>query len=173
FIYDIFYADLKQFYQSNSIEYSALNNNISAGFNGSMFEGYVNLNLTDKNKLNSYSPGVFIKSDFAYKNKTLFKNKLNLKAGFNAKFVSEMPGYNYNQETGQFFYSNYNVDYSVLDQFMIDLYLGARIGKANINLTLANVLNSLFYDTQLYPYDDRGGFLRSVSRLTIVWDFWN
>jgi hypothetical protein len=171
--YGIFYADLKQFYQSNSFGYSALNNNISTGFNCNMFEGYVNLNLTDKDKLNAYSPGVFIKSDFAYKNSTLFKNKLNLKTGFNVKFVSEMSQYTYSQETGQFYYSSYNVNYTVLDQFMVDLYVGARIGKANINLTLANLFNSLFYDTQLYPYDNRGGFLRSISRFSITWDFWN
>jgi len=174
FGYDIFFADVKQFYHSNSFEYSVLNNNIAAGFNGSMFEGYLNLNLVDKEKQSTtYSPKVFIKSDFAYKNNKLFKNKLNLKTGFNVKFISEMPDYSYNQKSGQIYYENAKVDYTVLDQFMLDVYIGARIGKANINLTLANLFNSLFYDTQLYPYDDRGGFLRSVSRLTIVWDFWN
>jgi hypothetical protein len=138
-----------------------------------MFEGYLNLNLTDKDKLNATSPGVFIKADLAYKNKTLFNNKLNLKTGFNVKYISEMPEYSYDQRTGNFYYGNAGYNYTVLDQFMLDVYVGVRIGKANINLTLANLLNSLFYDTQLYPYDDLGGFLRSVSRLTIVWDFWN
>ena len=67
----------------------------------------------------------------------------------------------------------FNSNNASFDNFDVDLYFGARIGKANINFTLANILNSLFYNTSIYPYDERNGFLRTISRFTITWDFLN
>ncbi len=53
----------------------------------------------------------------------------------------------------------------------MDFYIGARIGTADINLTVANIFDNLNYTTAIYPYDARGGFLNTISRFSIVWDF--
>ncbi len=117
-------------------------------------------------------PELYFKSDISYHD-FLFKNKLNLRTGFNIKYMSSLSalyyyprynviGYQY-PGSGSYKGSNFNVDF----------YVGARIGKANINLTFANLFNTLFYDSYLYPWDERGGFLKSLSRFTITWDFWN
>ena len=115
-------------------------------------------------------PQNYIKSDIAYKN-VLFRGKLKLKTGFNIKYYN-IKNITFQQQTW------YGWDYSYIpfpqqNQFIADFYVGARIGRANINLTIANIFNSLVYNTYLFPLDDRGGFLNSISRFTIVWDFIN
>lgn len=115
-------------------------------------------------------PQNYVKSDIAYKN-ILFRGKLKLKTGFNIKY------YNIKNTTYQY-QTWYGWDYTRIpfsqqNQFIADFYVGARIGRANINLTVANIFNSLVYNTYLFPLDDRGGFLNSISRFTIVWDFIN
>ncbi len=117
-------------------------------------------------------PELYFKSDISYHD-FLFKNKLNLRTGFNIKYTSSL--------SAVYYYPRYNViGYKYAggssykgSNFNVDFYVGARIGKANINLTFANLFNTLFYDAYLYPWDERGGFLKSLSRFTITWDFWN
>ena len=115
-------------------------------------------------------PVNYVKSDLAFKD-ILFRGKLKLKTGFNIKYYN----INYITYQQQLLYSSNFTDNSFpqTSQFIADFYVGARIGKANINLTLANIFNSLVYNTYVYPLDDRGGFLNAISRFTIVWDFIN
>lgn len=105
----------------------------------------------------------YFRGNIFYENK-FFNNNLDLKTGFIVKqyhnlFFSTV-GYDSNDDFTR-------------DVFNLDFYIGARIGSANINFTLANLFNRINYDTYLYPYDDRGGFANVVSRFTIVWDFLN
>ena len=149
------------------------------GVNGKHYGANTNLSLISKYADISVSynysnermfPQNYIKSDIAYKN-ILFRGKLKLKTGFNIKY------YNIKYITNQY-QSWYGWGYTFptfpqQNQFIADFYVGARIGRANINLTVANIFNSLVYNTYLFPLDDRGGFLNSISRFTIVWDFIN
>lgn len=120
----------------------------------------------------------FSKNDFSYREK-LFLNKLDLKLGMNFKFVSNSRYYNsrYLQFVDDRFYSGGSVSSTYYqsnnNKFIADAYIGARIGRANINFTLANIFNNFYYDTFMFPADDRGGFINAVSRFTIVWDFIN
>lgn len=115
-------------------------------------------------------PVNYIKSDLAYKN-ILFSGKLKLKTGFDIKYFNITNITNQYQTWYSTQYSNQS--FPLKNQFTADFYIGARIGKANINLTIANIFNSLVYNAYLFPLDDRGGFLNCISRFTIVWDFIN
>jgi len=170
FSYDELTISYLNYYSNLFSEYSLLNSNISIGYNSKHIAIVCNLNsFSNDNYSIKTIPPVYISSDIAYKN-VLFKNKLTLKTGFNIKYVSEKPNIGYNQFSNVI--ENVN-NYSAFDYFDADFYVGARIGKANINITLANIFNNLYYNTALYPIDDRGGLLRSISRFTITWDFWN
>lgn len=107
--------------------------------------------------------------DLSYRN-FLFKKKLNLHSGFRGSYVRRRDSdLIYDQRKNEFAsgeVASYNKD-----EFNLDFYVGARIGRANVNLTLANILNSFTYGAYLYPSDNRGGFINSISRFTIVWDF--
>lgn len=139
----------------------------------------INLNVDSKyflgNVIGSYSqdplfPEFYVKGDLAFKD-VLFRGKLKLKTGFNFKYYK----INYITKQYQTWYSwsNSYQPFPLTDQFIADFYLGAKIGKANINITVANILNSLVYNAYIFPLDDRGGFMNAISRFTIVWDFIN
>lgn len=107
--------------------------------------------------------------DLSYRN-FLFNKKLNLHSGFRGSYVRRRErDLIYDQRKNEF--ASDEVDSYNRDEFNLDFYVGARIGRANINLTLANILNSFTYGSYLYPSDNRGGFINSISRFTIVWDF--
>jgi TonB-dependent Receptor Plug Domain len=116
-------------------------------------------------------PQNYMKADLAYKNYTLFRGKLKLKTGFDIKYYNIYNITNQYQTWYSFEYTNQR--FPQQNQFIADFYVGARIGRANINLTVANIFNSLVYNAYLFPIDDRGGFLNCISRFTIVWDFIN
>jgi hypothetical protein len=128
------------------------------------------INTYDRNNFTlKLYPSAYISLDVSYKD-ILFRNKLKLRTGFNVKYLSNKPEVAYNQFSNIMVSNTGNAGF---DYFDLDFYVGARIGKANINITLANLFNNLFYNTSLYPYDDRNGLLRTISRFTITWDFWN
>jgi len=159
------------FYHSNSFNsLSLLNSNFSFGYESKHISALFNINIHDKDNNSMQTvPPVFISSDISYKN-ILFKNKLILKTGINVKFISEKTNTGFYQFANKVIYVN---NYSYFDYFDVDYYVGARIGKANVSLTLANLFNNLVYNSALYPLDNRGGLLRTISRFTITWDFWN
>ncbi len=170
FNYNDFTLSYLNFYSNIFSDYSILNSNISFGYDSKYIAAIINLNSFDENNyIVKTIPKIYISSDIAYKN-VLFKNKLKLKTGFNIKYISDKPSFGYNQLANSITLENNN---SAFDNFDADFYVGARIGKANINITVANIFNNLLYNTALYPFDDRGGLLRSISRFTITWDFWN
>ncbi len=141
-----------------------------ANTNLSFISKYADVSVSYNYSNENMFPMNYIKSDIAYKN-ILFRGKLILKTGFNFKYYN-LKNITYQNQTW------YGWDYTDLpfpqqNQFITDFYVGARIGRANINLTVANIFNSLVYNTYLFPLDDRGGFLNSISRFTIVWDFIN
>lgn len=106
--------------------------------------------------------------DISYRNR-LFRNKLDLRAGFRGNVLIRK-GTEFLYDQRNYSFGNAANTYSK-EQFSIDAYIGARIGRANINLTLANVFDAFAYGANMYPLDNRGGFLNSISRFTIVWDF--
>lgn len=157
---------------SDGISWMKLNADIS----------YDAFNLKSENsfRINNFenSLPVFSKNDLSYRNK-FFKDKLDLKLGINFKFIMNYEYYSkgylttrddrfYSGSTSQATdFSNFN------NKFIADFYIGARIGRANINFTVANIFDTFYYDTFMFPSDDRGGLLNAVSRFTIVWDFIN
>jgi len=115
-------------------------------------------------------PQNYLKGDLSFKN-DLFNRKLKLKTGFNFKYYN----INYITTQNESWYS-FGYTYQSFpqkNQFIADFYVGARIGRANINITIANIFNSLVYNTYIFPLDNRGGLGNVVSRFTIVWDFLN
>ncbi len=99
----------------------------------------------------------------------LFRDKLQLQAGFRGSYVRRRDSeYVYDQKFNAF--TSVTNSYQK-DQYGIDAYVGARIGKANVNLTVANIFDSFSYGAHIYPSDNRGGFINAISRFTIVWDF--
>jgi len=140
------------------------NANISVDYKSTYFDGYVNTNLWGFQNF----PHFFVKSDFAYHN-YFFGKKLNLKVGINLKYISSFYPEMYSQY--KYLAINTNPQNISKDIFDMDFYVGARIGTANVHFSLANLFNKLNYDTYLYPYDDRGGFVNVISKFTIIWDF--
>ncbi|MCX6158258.1 MAG: hypothetical protein NTY74_09815 [Ignavibacteriae bacterium] len=182
FNYRNVYFNYLNYYSSQFSQFSMINANYSAGINLENYQFDLNVNTSDKSNYINVStlsfgnnnpvrlyPSSYITLDVSYKD-VLFKNKLKLRTGFLAKYISDKPEVTYNQLSNMM---EYNPNYAGFDNFDLDLYFGARIGKANINITLANILNSLFYNTSIYPFDDRNGLLRTISRFTITWDFLN
>lgn len=114
-------------------------------------------------------PKHILQFDFSYRN-MLFRNRLNLRAGFRGSYIHRQDTELISDQRSLQFTASQTGVY-VKDQYKLDIYVGARIGRANVNLTLADIFDSFDYGSYLYPYDNRGGFLNSISRFTIVWDF--
>ena len=142
-----------------------LNANYSLDWKSQYVDGYIN--LTHLNDV-TYLPEWTISSDIYYHN-YFFNDKLNLRIGLITRFESNFTPLSYSQYRYASFYNGSQATNK--HNFTMDIYLGARIGTANINLTVANIFDNLNYSSAIYPWDNRGGFLQSLSRFTIVWDF--
>jgi hypothetical protein len=138
--------------------------NFSADFDSKYFTGYLHFDKFNDINFPDYS----IKSDLSFHD-YFFKNKLNLRVGLNIKYFNNVEISDYSQ----FLYRSLSTISLTRNNFNIDFYIGARIGTANINFTVGNILNSFNYDAFLYPTIDRGGVFQALSRFTIVWDFLN
>lgn len=137
--------------------------NLSVGYNSDHFNGYLNFDYNDQ----AYFPKYYMKSDISYQD-LFFADHLILRVGFNIKYINDLLTRKYYQTSYSFSQSG---DTHIKNSFNVDFYIGARIGKANVNFTIANIFNNFNYNTHLYPEDDRYGFLKAISRFTIVWDF--
>jgi hypothetical protein len=168
--YKKIYFSFLNYYNNSFNKYSILNANYTAGLNTDNIQLDLNVNTFDRNNYSAkLYPTAYISLDVSYKD-ILFKKRLKLRTGFNVKYISDKPEVSYDQFANSLVPVSNNAGFNNFD---VDFYVGARIGKANINITLANLLNSLFYNTSIYPFDERNGFLRTISRFTITWDFWN
>ncbi|MBN8568661.1 MAG: TonB-dependent receptor plug domain-containing protein [Ignavibacteria bacterium] len=158
----------------NSTNAPGIKFNFEASYGAFNLKSESNFNLKDYEN----SIPLFSKNDFSYRNK-FFKDKLDLKLGVNFKFIMNYKYFaqDYIMLTDDRFYSGMDdsrLDFSDFNnKFLADFYIGARIGHANINFTVANIFNSFYFDTYMFPSDDRGGLGNAVSRFTIVWDFIN
>jgi len=185
------YSQISLTNYESGIEFSSSNFKTLAAYNYSTNSSRVKLNLDlTYNEFNLKSENsfqikdyenslpVFSKNDLSFRSK-FFKDKLDLKLGINFKFIL-----NYQYYVKDYFITSYDrfytgsrvgiTDFSNFNnKFVADFYIGARIGHANINFTVANILNNFYYDTFLFPADDRGGLGNAISRFTIVWDFIN
>ncbi|MEO6694690.1 MAG: TonB-dependent receptor [Ignavibacteria bacterium] len=152
-------------------ELKSFHNQIWRGINVSL--NYQTKFITLSSELNYLKkpvhPDFYVKSDISYHN-YFFKRKLNMRTGFTVKYLKSEYDISFNKRFHTYFgYQRKPVS----ENFHVDFYIGARIGNANVNLTLANIFNNLYYDSYLYPYNNRGGLGNVVSRFTIVWDFLN
>jgi hypothetical protein len=106
-----------------------------------------------------------------------FKNKLEYKIGFNSRFWSENYSsyyngrYNYLVQSLDSLDPNYNL--KIPANATLDFYIIGKIGKATFGLTLENILDRIIYNTGVYPFMDRGGFLNAISRFNITWNFFD
>lgn len=153
--------------------------NISLEYDSEHFKGYAHFNYYNSQNYNltytpdygqpKYFPKYFLKSDISYQD-FFFARHLHLRIGLNLKYISDLYTRNYSQKYYSYHWYE-NSEYHYKNSFNVDFYIGARIGHANVNFTVANIFNNFNYNTYLYPEDDRYGFLRAISRFTIVWDF--
>jgi hypothetical protein len=154
--------------------YYYFDNNITKGYNMSLkynnnhFRSYINLDFYEQKYQSKIFPKYSIKSDISYQD-LFFNEHLILRIGINLKYTNDLIAHSYSQMSYSFQYEPNHYKNS----FNADFYIGARIGHANVNFTIANIFNNFNYNTFLYPGNDRGGFLESISRFTIVWDFLN
>jgi hypothetical protein len=165
-----FYIDAYQY----NWEYLDSKDNLFSSFNGNYslkyLTKYFDYGVNAAYSSDTTFPSIFLKSDIVYHN-FLFNNKLDLKLGISIKYFSGTVLHSYNMNNYSFYY-DYSSGYPVQKNlFNMDFYVGARIGTANINITIANIFDNLNYTTAIYPYDARGGFLNTVARFSIVWDF--
>jgi hypothetical protein len=146
--------------------FSSLNGNYSLKYLMKYFDLGVNANYSSDTTF----PSIYLKSDIVYHN-FFFNNKLDLKLGISLKYFSKTDLRSFNMNLYEFTYNRSPGFPIQKNLFNMDFYIGARIGTADINLTVANIFDNLNYTTAIYPYDARGGFLNTISRFSIVWDF--
>ncbi|MBI5404537.1 MAG: TonB-dependent receptor plug domain-containing protein [Ignavibacteriae bacterium] len=168
--YKSLYLDAYQYafkyVNAGNSSFSPENGNYTIKLLTKYFDFGINANYTS----DTLFPKIFLKSDIVYHD-FLFKNRLDLRIGISAKYFSEAPIVSTEQQFYGESYTYQNGSFIRKDFFNVDFYIGARIGTANVNLTIANLFDKVNYTTAIYPYDARGGFLNSISRFTIVWDF--
>ncbi|MEO8513595.1 MAG: TonB-dependent receptor plug domain-containing protein [Ignavibacteria bacterium] len=107
-----------------------------------------------------------------------FKNKLEYKIGLTTRYWSDYKALFFDGFTNTFksyvgyeFENNYNL--RIPANATLDFYIIGKIGKATFGLTLENILDRIIYNTGVYPFMDRGGFLNSISRFNITWNFFD
>jgi len=106
-----------------------------------------------------------------------FKNKLEYKIGLNSRFWSKYYSSYYNGQsnylTDALDSNDMSYDLLIPANATLDFYIIGKIGKATFGLTLENILDRIVYNTGVYPFMDRGGFLNTISRFNITWNFFD
>lgn len=107
-----------------------------------------------------------------------FKNKLEYKIGLGTRYWSEYRSLFYSGYSNMF--TPFTVHLNSLQNSVripanatLDFYIIGKIGKATFGLTLENILDRIVYNTGVYPFMDRGGFLNTISRFNITWNFFD
>ena len=156
------FTEFKELFYNNFYNF-----NISFEGSAANFDYYINYDYYKEIEFNDniINP---VKANITYHD-YFFNKHLNLHAGIDFKyFRSSLTNYYYSISN-----NSYDTETIERNNFLVDAFVGARIGHANINLTVANVFNNLVFDRYLFPYDNRGGLGNAISRFTIVWDFIN
>lgn len=168
--YKNLYLDVTQYsWEYNWTQENAFNFS-NGNYSMKMITKYFDFTINTSYSSDTTYPAVFFKSDIVYHN-FFFNDKLNLRLGISLKYFSETPISYFSQERYDFGYNFVNGRLIEKNFFNVDFYVGARIGTANVNFTVANIFDNLNYSTAIYPYDARGGFLNTLARFSIVWDF--
>jgi len=98
-----------------------------------------------------------------------FKNKLEYKIGLSSRIWSSY--------TSERFYGRFNYFFwdpiTIPSNATLDFYIIGKIGRATFGLTFENILDRIVYNTGVYPFIDRGGFLNFISRFNITWNFFD
>lgn len=106
-----------------------------------------------------------------------FKNKLEYKIGFNSRFWSDYYAGHYsglyNNVSPTYFNNEHNYNLKIPANATLDFFIMGKIGKATFGITVENILDRIIYNTGIYPFMDRGGFLNSISRFNITWNFFD
>ncbi|MCI0448933.1 MAG: TonB-dependent receptor plug domain-containing protein [Chlorobi bacterium] len=109
-----------------------------------------------------------------------FKNKLEYKIGLNSRFWTKYRGERFNGRfnwfTSGYVDTSYNFvfyNFYIPSNATLDFYIIGKIGRATFGLTFENILDRIVYNTGVYPYVDRGGFLNFISRFNITWNFFD
>lgn len=136
----------------------------------------VNHSYNFRNSANSFNPLNSGRINLVFEDNA-FKNKLEYKVGLTSRFWSEYNALFYNGNNNSLYYSlgvNYDrTPIKVPANATLDFYISGKIGKATFGLTLENILDRIVYNTGLYPFMDRGGFLNTISRFNITWNFFD
>jgi len=136
-----------------------------------------NHNYNFRNSTNSTNPQNSGRINLVFEDNA-FKNKLEYKVGLTSRFWSEYLAMFYSGQlntlyyTTRGYYPNRN-QLKVPANATLDFYISGKIGKATFGLTLENILDRIVYNTGLYPFMDRGGFLNTISRFNITWNFFD
>jgi hypothetical protein len=154
------------YYNTGYRIFKGLNNNIKLRLFKFDFEGTYTYNFVPS-FISSSDSADHIHSPIHYGNLNLswhdmaFKNKLEYKIGLNSRFWSEY--------SSPYPFTNIRIPANAT----LDFYIIGKIGKATFGLTLENILDRIIYNTGVYPFMDRGGFLNAISRFNITWNFFD
>ncbi len=154
------------YYEYGGLIYKGLNNNFKVRLYKFDLEGSYTFNIVPFYKYNPtsieniYSPKHYGNLNLSWHD-VAFKNKLEYKIGLNSRFWSVYGA------------GIQNENLKIPANATLDFYIIGKIGKATFGLTLENILDRIVYNTGVYPFMDRGGFLNTISRFNITWNFFD
>lgn len=137
----------------------------------------LNHSYSFRNDHNMDSPENYGRINLAWEDNA-FKNKLEYKIGLGTRYWSEYRALYYSGSANTF--QPFIFELNSLERSIripanatLDFYIMGRIGKATFGLTFENILDRIIYNTGVYPFMDRGGFLNAMSRFNITWNFFD
>lgn len=136
-----------------------------------------NYSYNFRNSANQYNPEHFGRININFEDNA-FKSKLEYKIGFTTRFWSEYEALFFDGHTNSFkkyvgYEFNMIRELKIPANATLDFCIIGKIGKATFGLTFENILDRIIYNTGVYPFMDRGGFLNSMSRFNITWNFFD
>lgn len=151
--------------------------NLSADFKLFKFKLGINHSYSFRNEFNMDSPENYGRINFDWEDNA-FKNKLEYKIGIGTRYWSEYRSLFYSGISNAFqpfnvYTYNQSSGIRIPANATLDFYIIGKIGKATFGLTFENILDRIIYNTGVYPFMDRGGFLNSMSRFNITWNFFD
>ena len=104
-----------------------------------------------------------------------FNSKLEYKIGFVTRAWSKHKASFYSGAANDLYQvtRGWYADFAIPSNATLDFYIIGKIGRATFGLTFENILDRIVYNTGVYPFIDRGGFLNVISRFNITWNFFD